>query len=255
MRDELPAADEPVPDLLFLDAQLIHTLPPEGWPGAEVVIIGAPLEDDTVVELLRRTAEHLIADRHANEAELVATSVKVLTRDLFGVEKYLAWGAHVIERDVSGYDQKREAVDQVGAFARAAGARRTLVTRIECAVDELLMNALYDAPALGRTGRPAQLRYGADGRVLAVSVEDVYGSLGRDDIVDHVTRARREKGRPRELSEAPGAGLGLYFIVAHANRIVANVQAGRRTEMICLFDLYASGREIQGARSLHFFAA
>jgi len=245
------------PDLVFLDAEARRTLDPAQWPDAAVVVIGESLDDDGVVELLRRTAEHLIADEELDEAELVATSVKVLTGDLFGIEKYLGWGARIEQFEVSGYDDKRTALEDVEAFAREAGARRSLITRIESVVDELLMNALYDAPATGNTGFPALLRVGTDGRILAVSVEDSYGRLDRADIVDHVTRARREKGRPRAADEADdgdgGAGLGLYFIVAHATRIIANVEEGRRTEMICLFDLRESGSEATGARSIHFF--
>jgi anti-sigma regulatory factor (Ser/Thr protein kinase) len=241
------------PALVFLDAEARRALDLRRWPDAAVVVIGESLDDDAVLELLRRAAEHLITDTDVDESELVATSVKVLTGDLFGIEKYLAWGARIEDYSVGGYDAKRVALDMVGVFAHSAGARRSLIARVESAVDELLMNALYDAPQLGRTGAPALLRIGSDGRVLAVSVEDGYGRLGRGDIVDHLTRARRDRGRPRDAAGALGAGLGLYFIVAHATRIIANVEPGRRTEMICLFDLRQAGREALGARSLHFF--
>jgi anti-sigma regulatory factor (Ser/Thr protein kinase) len=246
--------DARAPDLVFLDAEARRALDPAQWPDAAVVVIGESLEDEGTVELLRWTAEHQISDAEVDEAEVVATSVKVLTGDLFGIEKYLGWGARIEHREVDGYDAKRTALDDVSEFARECGARRSLITRIESVVDELLMNALYDAPDLGRTGAPATLRFGTDGRLIAVSVEDRYGRLERNDIVDHVTRARREKGRPREpTDEAAGAGLGLYFIVAQATRIIANVEEGRRTEMICLFDLRQSGSEATGARSIHFF--
>lgn len=245
-------ADDP-PALVFVDSEARRGIDVARLGDTAVVVIGESLDDAGVVELLRRTAQHLIADEQVDEAELVATSVKVLTGDLFGIEKYLAWGARIEDHVVDGYDAKRGAVELVGEFAREAGARRTLIGRIESVVDELLMNALYDAPELDRTGLPARLRFGTDGRFLAVSVEDRYGRLERGDIVDHVGRARRERGRPREPDDAGGAGLGLYFIVAHATRIIANVDPQRRTEMICLFDLRQSGAEANGARSLHFF--
>jgi hypothetical protein len=251
----------PAPDLVFLDAAARRAVDLARWPSSAIVVIGESLDDDAVLELLRRVAPHLIADDTSaaiDEQELVATSMKVLTGDLFGIEKYLAWGARIEEREVSGYDAKVAAIEAVAEFARDAGARRALVTRIESAVDELLMNALYDAPGGGRGQheslvRPAWLRFGTDGRMFGVSVEDHYGRLVADDIVDHVTRARREGGRPLAADGAKGAGLGLYFIVTHATRIIANVDEGKRTEMICLFDLKQSPREVKGARSLHFF--
>jgi anti-sigma regulatory factor (Ser/Thr protein kinase) len=243
--------DRRAPDLIFLDSEARKTFDVSRWPTAEVVVIGESLEDEGVVELLRRAAGHLISD--ADEAELVATSIKVLTGDLFGIEKYLAWGARIEEREVDGYEAKRAVLDEVSAYARDAGARRPMIGRIESVLDELLMNALYDAPRLGSTGAPALLRFSTDSRVLAISVEDRYGRLAREDIVDYVTRARREKGRPREEVESSGAGLGLYFVVAQATRIIANVDEGRRTEMICLFDLRQGAADASGARSLHFF--
>jgi anti-sigma regulatory factor (Ser/Thr protein kinase) len=251
--DRLPDDSGPPPALVFVDSEARRGLADQlaRWPTSSVVVLGDSLDDDGVLDLLRRTATHVIAD--ADEAELVATSVKVLTGDLFGIDKYLTWGARTDERAIADYTDKRAAVRAVAEFARQAGARRTLIARIESAVDELLMNALYDAP--GDDGEPfhATLRYGADGRVLAVSVEDRYGALARDHIVDHVTRARRERGRPRDTDDG-GAGLGLYFVVAHATRIVANIEPGRRTEMICLFDLREHGRDAAGcARSLHVF--
>jgi hypothetical protein len=249
----------PAPDLVFLDAAARRAVDLARWPDSAIVVIGESLDDDAVLELLRRLAPHLIADDTSaaiDEQELVATSTKVLTGDLFGIEKYLAVGARLEEREVSGYDAKVAAIEAVAELARDAGARRSLVTRIESAVDELLMNALYDAPGIGRDEglvRPAWLRYGTDGRMFGVSVEDHYGRLVADDIVDHVTRARRERGRPLDEDGAKGAGLGLYFIVTHATRIIANVDEGKRTEMICLFDLKQNPKEVRGARSLHFF--
>jgi hypothetical protein len=255
----------PPPALVFVDSESRRGLPADHlarWPASSVVVLGDSLDDDGVLELLRRTATHVISDRDADEAELVATSVKVLTGDLFGIDKYLTWGARIDERAVADYVDKRAAVRAVAEFARRSGARRTLIARVESAVDELMMNALYDAPgdrsdrdgaAANESPFHATLRYGADGRVLAVGVEDRYGALARDHIVDHVTRARRERGRPRDTDDG-GAGLGLYFVVAHATRIVANIEPGRRTEMICLFDLREHGRDAAGcARSLHVF--
>jgi len=133
------------------------------------------------------------------------------------------------------------------------------------------MNALYDAPAaragraraLGeRLGTPAPeaealLRWAADGRYFAVSVQDDFGELHKAAILDHVSRARSERGRPRSAEEAgdgAGAGLGLYFILSSVTRFVANIEPGKRTEVVCMFDLKTSGRDAEScARSLHVF--
>jgi hypothetical protein len=237
----------------------------------ELVVLGDSLEDADVVELMRkRGVSHVISDADdPDDTELVVTSVKLLSGDLFGLEKYLSWGVKVADRAIESYEDKREALVAVTQQARDAGARRPLIARIESVVDELLMNAMYDAPAV-RRGDPradrlapqgegrALLRWASDGRYFAVSVQDDYGELHKEAILDHLVRARAERGRPRAAEDAAsavgGAGLGLYFILSSVTRFIANIEPGKRTEVVCLFDLKQTGRDGDScARSLHVF--
>ena len=81
---------------------------------------------------------------------------------------------------------------------------------------------------------------------------DHYGELHKDTILDNLLRARERGGRPRQ--ETAGAGLGIYFVLSSVKRYIANIQPGRKTEIICLFDLRVSGRESTNcASSLHIF--
>jgi len=242
----------------------------------DVICLGGSLEDDAVVQLLRNFPfDHLITDAGkgdgGDEDEIVVTSVKLLTGDIFGLEKYLAWGVKVHEVAVRSYEEKRVGLLTIADHAKDVGARRQVVAKIESVTDELLMNAMYDAPAVSRGETPrvptaadvhtgedsevALLRYACDGRYFAVSVEDAYGGLEKKAILDHLIRARVERGRPRTGSETTGgAGLGLYFVLSSVTRFIANIDQGRRTEVICLFDLCQSGREAEACtRSLHVF--
>ncbi len=241
--------------------------------GRALIVMGASLEDEAVLDAMRRERwNHVIREAEdPDDDELVVTSVKLSSGDIFGLEKYLAWGVKVNEATIDTYEAKREALLAVTASARDGGARRPTIARIESVVDELLMNAMYDAPAVA-TGKAvptprritdpvgdaeARLRWAADGRYFAVSVEDRYGALAKDVILDHLLRARQERGRPR-APDAPGAsggaGLGLYFILSSVTRFIANLDPGVRTEVICLFDLKQGGRDADAcARSLHVF--
>lgn len=244
-----------------------------------VVILGDSIEDGDVVKLLRnRQLDHLIADRDAlDESELVVTSVKLFEGDIFGIEKYLAWGAKIHELNVDSYEHKREALLTIAQHAKLVGARRVVVQKIKSVADELLMNAIYDAPAESRRheNKPvdapyaherfetpvssnAVIRYACDGRYFGVSVTDDFGRLQKDMILDHLQRARDERGRPQRNDDRPGAGagLGLYFILSSATRFIANIEEGERTEVICLFDIKQRPRDSEGcARSLHIFHA
>lgn len=225
---------------------------------APVVVVGDQLEDDGLISLmLEAPVSHVVED--PGDRDLGITSEKLATGDLFGVEKYLARGAAVGERAISCDADKRRAMAEVCAWAEGEGARRPTLHRLASVVDELLMNALIDAPQRSGGGaRPALLRWGGDDRTLAISVADAHGSLRQRDLIDHVRRARDERGRPSAGTRAaPGAGLGLYLVLANVASLVVNLDPGRRTEIVALFDRpRTSSRAItRRARALHVFHA
>jgi hypothetical protein len=270
------------PDLIVIDPDGRRAVDLErlGRLGrAQVIFVGESIERDDVLSSLRAgSLNHVISDTFDLDPEaLVVTSGKLFrSADIFGIEKYLAWGALVHEREVRSYDQKREALIEIAAYAADTGARRQVVARVESVTDELLMNALYDAPAArhgiaatsaplghaahpttadGADAPPARLRYACDGRQLAVSVRDAYGELRKEAILDHIERARAMRGSP-QLKPSGGAGLGLYFVITSVTRFIANIAPGIATEVIGLFDIKAAGREQEAcARSLHIFTA
>jgi len=233
-----------------------------GAIAAPVVIVGDDLDDDGVIAaMLDAPVSHLVTD--PSDRDLGITSAKLASGDLFGLEKYLdlspglgpGLGPAVTERTVTGDPDKRAAIGAVCAWAEAIGARRPLVHRLASVVDELLMNALYDTPAIRTSAPRAVLRWGADDRVIAISVGDAFGALRQRDVIDHVRRARRERGRPRsEAGAGRGAGIGLYLVLGNVASLVVNVEAGKRTEVVCLFDRTTPGRPAAAcARSLHVF--
>jgi anti-sigma regulatory factor (Ser/Thr protein kinase) len=230
---------------------------------APVVVVGDDLDDDGLITLmLEAPVSHLVHD--PADHDLPITSEKLVTGDLFGLEKYLAEGTRVGERVVRSDADKRAAIAEVSAWAEAVGARKPIVHRLASVIDELLMNALHDAP---RESRPtmsatepqqAVLRWGSDDQTLAISVSDDFGALRQRDVIDHVRRARDERGKPNPATTVdPGAGLGLYLVLANVASLIVNVDPGRQTEVVCLFDLARRERSAVagGVRSLHVFSA
>src|SRR4051794_30937659 len=78
--------------------------------------------------------------------QVTSTVAKLLARDLFGVDKILPWGVRVYSALVSDYNEKAAAIAAIGDFAQVMGVRRKYREHIDRCVDEMLMNALYDAP-------------------------------------------------------------------------------------------------------------
>lgn len=228
---------------------------------APVVIVGDDLADDSLIALmLERPVSHLVRD--PGDRELGITSEKLASGDLFGLEKYVSPGARIGARSVAGGGAARRlAIDEVTTWAESFGARRPLRHRIASVVDELLMNALYDAPREANAPRgehAALLRWAHDDRIVAVSVSDPHGSLRQRDLIRNVLRARDDRGRPNPANgEDRGAGLGLYLVLANVASLIVNVAPGRQTEVVCLFDMArGAGRAITtGVRSLHVFQA
>jgi anti-sigma regulatory factor (Ser/Thr protein kinase) len=259
--------------LLFVDQETRKTVAPDALSdivakGGSVVMLGDSIADDEVANLLQTEhLDHVISDENGlDEVELLITTVKLASGDIFGIEKYLPWGARVYEYEIGTYDDKGKALQAVVGHAKNMGARRALMARIEHATDELLMNAIYDAPALAKgvstqsqMGMPigedkkAVLRYGCDGRYFAVSATDLYGKLSKQAIFTHLLRARKDR-TPKQDDGRAGAGLGLFIILSSVTRFVANIASGERTEVICLFDLKQTGRQMETcARSVHIF--
>jgi hypothetical protein len=222
--------------------------------GAPVIVVGDDLDDDGLITLMALgPVSHCVAD--PGDRDLGVTSEKLVSGDVFGLEKYLAAGTSppmpISERVVGSDVERRAARGAVCAWAEAVGARRPIVHRLASVIDELMMNALRDAPCR------ATVRWACDDHVLAVSVGDELGALSQRDVIDNVRRARSERGRPQPASDIQrGAGLGLYLVLANVASLVVNVAPGRRTEVVCLFDRAAVGRPaIAPVRSLHVFAA
>jgi len=222
-----------------------------------VVVVGDDLDDDGLITLMLEggPVSHLLKD--PTDKQLGITSEKLATGDVFGLEKYVSPGVPVGERILTTDVDKRHAIDEVCAWAEAVGARRPVVHRISSVVDELLMNALREAEGdLRRRSRAAVLRWAKDDDTLAISVGDRFGTLRQHDVIDHVRRARNERGRPQSPDESQGAGLGLYLVLANVASLIVNVTPGEQTEVVCLFDLAKPtkrGAVGSGVRSLHVF--
>ena len=60
--------------------------------------------------------------------------------------------------------------------------------------------------------------------------------------------------RPAVVTYDRGAGIGLYLVAGNVASLVVNVETGKRTEVVCLFDRTIPGQRARPcARSLHVF--
>jgi hypothetical protein len=177
-----------------------------------------------------------------------------------GVTPYLLAGAPVHEASVRNTADKERALDRIMAFAESMDLGGEKLRRLELAAEELLMNALFDAPrsadgqpryatqdrrlavALG-ADETVRLRYGCDGQTLAVAVADCFGSLTRRAVTERLGKVR--EGIPRPSAGVAGAGLGLVMTYSVANQLIFSVSPGRLTEVTAVMHVGGSNRAAQ----------
>ncbi|HEY0255100.1 MAG TPA: PEGA domain-containing protein [Kofleriaceae bacterium] len=194
----------------------------------------------------------LLTTEQFESRELSAMATRVLSGDIFGLEKMIQWGTQIHNQLVGDYQEKSLAISQVSEFAELMGVRRKYRESIEQCIDEMLMNALYDAP-VDENGQPlfseiptktrislrveqkVVVQYACDGKRFAVSVRDAFGTLERATVLRYLHKClHAEQQIDRKVG---GAGLGLYLMVNSASAVIFNVLPGVATEVVCVFDL------------------
>ena len=197
------------------------------------------------------------------------TAQKLLTGDIFGIEKYLPTGTAVNYLRLRDFEGRGKAIDTILSYAEESKMRRQVRSAIGQVCEELLMNALYDAPvdddgrprfahdrksavSLPATDAPV-LRFGSDGTRLAVQVRDRFGGLRRGQIIDGLAR-----GLAGGELDRSGGGAGLGLTVCHHSSLALffDLGAGRHTQVTATLDLDLNLRELKThARSLHLWEA
>lgn len=233
-----------------------------------IAILDESLEAYFPELLIRAYPRNLVANNlPLDYQELRVTIRKLLSRDIFGMDKY---GVQAFETiDVESSDQKYDLIDKVCDFYLKKGVKGRIARNVELILNELLMNAIFDAPVnekgehlylqLDRStvvklkpGERPQLQYGMNDACLAVSVADPFGTFKEETFFSCVHRCYVEKSIANE--EGKGAGMGLFLAFKSLNQLVVNVAPHQRTEFIALIDHRTSAGELKKRRhSFHHF--
>ncbi len=216
---------------------------------AAVVTPRASLKD--LMSYLRdQRMNHVIVGEELDRGVFV-TAQKLLTGDIFGLEKYLPDGTPVHYIRLRDFEGRGKAIDTILAFAEQAKMRRQVRSAIGSVCEELLMNALYDAPVdeagqqifaevdphdrtRSRSPRPVSIRYAATDSQFAIAVRDRFGRLAKNTILAYIEKCLTS---PVQIDRKTyGAGLGLYLVANAAASYIVNVAYGIATEVVCTFD-------------------
>lgn len=158
--------------------------------------------------------------------------------------------------------QKQDAVEATRQFLIAAKFKARMAISISNAVDEILMNSVYDAPvdALGKplyvsSPRTAELdlsgpsevelQIGFNGTHIALSATDLYGSLDKVRLMSHLARHFATDEYKIKSTKA-GAGIGLASIFKMGGSLFFRVDPQSRTEVTVIFERKDNHKTFKG---------
>lgn len=269
-------------DIIFLD----HDNAPDATAVLEaaagrtpVVALSKAPDASVLLDLVcERGVDNLVARRGGKDGdrtafdttEIVVTAEKILRQDLFGLRKYVSgFGIELSTIEVRGAEDRETVVACVQDYVRNLGAGRELSATLGTVADELVTNAIYNAP-VDADGRPRYaaldrrekivlrpdeyviVEFGSDGRTFGLAVTDRFGRLTRDGLRQGLRRCLTAAD---PIEQKPGgAGLGLYTVLNSCNQLIINVAPDLCTEVIALVVVDGRMHEVRSAgHSLHLF--
>jgi hypothetical protein len=257
------------PDLTLFEAARLH-------PGLKTVLVTDLPMHEYARFLLGKDVElldHIVAnlDPEWTSTDLAITLQKILNKKFFGIEQYLSPESAIQSHTVRGSGDRDTLNKIVQEWVDACGVGKNISRLAHGICEELLMNAIYDAPVAGgrthyeqleRTSKReltpdewSTLRFGMNDRLFAIAVTDPFGAFLREKWFSYLRKAlKRDDTNNLIDTKKGGAGLGLFKMLYSSHGVVCNVDQGQRTEVIVLININIPVRDfIHMPRSIHYF--
>ncbi len=166
-------------------------------------------------------------------------------------------------------DQKQEVAEAVRQYLMQGKIPPRIANIIANSVDEVLMNAIFDAPT-DDFGRPVYtaternqsrtlsdrevslMKIGFDGHYVGVSVADQWGSLDRARLLHHVSINYKDSDYTVKQGQA-GAGLGIATIFQGGATLIYECTARKQTKVTLIYRAFDNYRSFKN--QFHFFQA
>ncbi len=223
-----------------------------------LVFLCGPCQRDRLAMLVAEdTTVGIIAREHVTSDEELRHMLLCISRGpTMGWEGLMSPNPALLERPISGSADRDAALADVATFGRGLGLRGRVVRRLQDVADELITNAVYDAPVdaagtpmfrshdrrrqvlLPVADRPT-LRVARDPSHVAISVSDPFGSLRAATVRFYL--AQGLGGGPDQVDpKEGGAGLGLTRVYEQVDRLTIKVRRGEATEVMAMIEVGGS---------------
>jgi hypothetical protein len=250
--------------------QLVSVDSLERCNGPEVVVAVGDPDLPTLVGLLQRhpRLNHVVSpgflDGGSWSTSLSGALWKLVADRSTPVSRFLGHEFRGRQARVRDSARREQRIETIAQYARRASVPSRALDNIREVAEELITNALYDAPAersgraVSRTervvfpsGEGCTVTYGLSGQCFFVRVRDRFGTLTRKRLCDVLARCASRADVDLDTSRG-GAGLGMWRIFNIASLVIVYVSPGNCTEILVGIDV-ARGRRGHRGRSLHFF--
>ncbi len=179
----------------------------------------------------------------------------------FGTERFFSSSANVQTVNFQSTAQKQNGVEAVKNFLIQAQFKTRMATVIANAVDELIMNAMFDAPVdeLGKqiyqsTPRnkvfelkdksQVEMKVAYDSQYVGITAIDHWGSLDKERLLKHISKRYQDEEYQVKTTSA-GAGIGLATIFRSGGSFFFVSDKGARTEVTTFFKKTNNFREFK----------
>ena len=255
------------PAIAFVEADLIPLI-----EGETTKLVVVAIVDDTLAEAVRSLSSFPWLSHLVTVAMLAMPRASVHLERLIeqlehGPTQHVMGTAGVGRVALLAASSRREArFERMREFFSTQGMTARTVTLITDVAEELVTNALYDAPAeagyfktpVARTSdvdlppeHACEISYGIEQGSAFVRIRDPFGALGRDRVIGVLNRCN---ATDVALDESRGgAGLGLWRVFSSASTISITVIPGRLTDILVRIET-KKGRSIgKSMLAIHMF--
>lgn len=263
----LQALSKRRPSIVFVELDLLPRLDRGVFTLPVVALVDGTLP--TAIDALARYPflSHLVAEPLLAMPHAAAHLAQLLARMAHGPEHVMVADDAVGRTALLASSQRREArFERMREFFAQSGVSSRAIGVATDTAEELVTNALYDAPvearyfaqAIPRTEpvelppeHACEISYGLDGGHAFVRVRDPFGALSRERLLGVLQRCRA--GNVSVDESRGGAGLGLWRVFSLASTIAITVISGRLTDVLARID---TSKHRGGARptlAVHLF--
>ncbi len=227
--------------------------------GCPVIAILPRADLGTIVQLMQSSTRFVgvMVEEELDPHQLAAMARRIVEDRVFGIEQILAPARELLEWVVSEDAEKVACMHGIAGALDRFGVMRGYREPIEQCVDEMVTNALYDAPVAADGSRPfsqtrpqdrinlrtdhaVTVRLGFDGARVVVGVRDRFGSLDRRTVIRFLDKGLHSAAPvDRKIG---GAGVGLYLMVNAAAGVDFLLLPGFATEVVCSFEVQTPPR-------------